>query len=233
MEGSDGEIRVLHRNMLYPCPYLAVTTDREKSEKTKRQQRNRKEPRQKVDQKNEESDEELDIEAITIETTKERQNADELRDETLDIKETDEIERTVKEPVTQVAEEVLQQNEERLSLGEESASLDSEEVPEGRPQRNRRAPPVFTFSSLGGNPYYRVQAIAQTQPPVFQAQVPRFASQGQLILAYIPTTPIQQGVFLPRFVTQPIYPNTFPNTYAARPIGQCFQTTYRLPCVVR
>ena len=55
VEGSDGEIRVLHRNMLYPCPYLAVTTDREKSEKTKRQQRNRKEPQQKVDQKNEES----------------------------------------------------------------------------------------------------------------------------------------------------------------------------------
>ena len=32
VEGSEGEVRVLHRNMLYPCPYLAVTTDRGKPE---------------------------------------------------------------------------------------------------------------------------------------------------------------------------------------------------------
>ena len=150
--------------MLYPCPYLAITTDREKSEKTRRKQRNHRERQEKVDQTNEESDEELEIEAITIETTREPQNEDQLPDDTPDVGEPHEIERTA---VTQEAEEVLQHHEEGLSLEEESASLDPEEVPEGRPQRNRRAPPVFTFSPLGGNPYYRVQAIAQTQPPVF------------------------------------------------------------------
>ena len=183
-----------------------------------------------MDQTNEESDEELEIDAITIEPTREPQNEDELLDDTPDVGEPHEIERTVEEPVTQVAEEVLQHHEEGLSLEEESANLDPEEVPEGRPQRNRRAPPVFTFSSLGGNPYYRVQAIAQTQPPVFQTQVPRFASQGQFIpTTCVPTPLIQQGAFLPRFVTPPIYPNT----YAARPFGQCFQTAYRLPGIVR
>ena len=229
VEGSDGEIRVLHQNMLYPCPYLAVTTDREKLEKTKKQQRNCREPRENVDQTNEESDEELDIEAITIETARELQNENEQLDEIPDIGESDESERTVEEPVAQIAEEVLQQDEERLSSGEESASFEPEEVPEERPQRNRRAPPVFTFSSLGGNPYYQVQAISQTQQPVFQAQVPRFASQGQFIPMCVPVPPIQQGSFLPRFVT----PLTYTNHYAARPFGQCFQTMYRLPCVVR
>ncbi len=215
--------------MLYPCPYLAVTTDREKSNKNTRQQRNRRELREKVEQTKEESEEELDIEAITIETAREVQNENELLDEIPDIGESDETERTVEEPVAQVAEEVLQQDEERLSLGEESASFEQEEVPEGKPQRNRRAPPVFTFSSQGGNPYYRVEAISQREQPVFQAQVPRFASQGQFIPTCVPTPHIQRGAFLPRFVT----PRTYPIPYIVRPFGQCFQTAYQLPSVVR
>ncbi len=215
--------------MLYPCPYLAVTTDREKPKKTIQQQSNRREPREKVDQTSEDSDEELEIEAITIETARELQNEDEQLDEIPDVGTSDESERTVEEPVAQVAEEILQQNEERLSLGEESVSFEPEEVPEERPQRNRRAPPVFTFSLPGGNPYYRVQAISQTPQLVFQGQVPRFASQGQFIPTCVPTPPIQQGMFLPSFVT----PSIYPDLYAARPFGQCFQTAYRLPGVVR
>ena len=111
VEGSDGEVCVLHRNMLYPCPYLAVTTDRGKPKKTKRLW-NRRRTQEKVDRINEESDDELDIEAITIETTREPQNKDELLDKTPDIGETDENERIREGPVTQVEEEVLQQNEE-------------------------------------------------------------------------------------------------------------------------
>ena len=70
-----------------------------------------------------------------METTRELQNEDELRDETSDSGETDEIERTVEEPVPQVADEVLQRNEERLSLGEESTNFYPELVPVGRPQK--------------------------------------------------------------------------------------------------
>ena len=93
--------------MLYPCPYLAVTADREKQKKTIQQQRNSREPREKVDQTSEDSDEELEIEAITIETARELQNEDEQLDEIPDVRTSDESERTVEEPVAQVAEENL------------------------------------------------------------------------------------------------------------------------------
>ena len=210
IEGSNGEVRVLHRNMLYPCPHLAVTIDKDKLEKGKRQKRDHRQLQEQLHETKEDSDDELDVEAIPIEPTGEPQYEDDLFDTITHSREPAESQRTAKEPEIQATEDNQEQNEDRSSSRGSTTHFDTDEGVERRPQRNRRAPPVFTYSSLGGNPYYRVQAISPKQPQTFPIPVPGLAPQGAV---------------MPRFIT----PTIGLNLYPAKINGQYLQPIYPLP----